>query len=70
MAVTNRQAKVVARMRIHKTFNLLCRQASILDNGDLDIGVSSNYDYTYTDNMSTEVPQELKEKLCTLQKKL
>ena len=36
-------------------------KASILDNGDLDIGVSSNYGYTYyTDNMST-VPQELKE---------
>ena len=39
-------------------------KANILDNGDLDISVSSNHGVTYyTDNISTstEVPKEVKE---------
>ena len=46
-------------------------KANILDNGDLDIGISSNHGVTYyTDNISTstEVPKEVKELMYTAQK--
>ena len=46
-------------------------KANILDNGDLDISVSSNHGLTYyTDNISTstEVPEEVKELMYTAQK--
>ena len=46
-------------------------KANILDNGDLDISVSSTYGLTYyTDNISklTEVPKEVTELMYTAQK--
>ena len=71
MAVTNRQAKVVARANADtQNFQFVVR-ANILDNGDLDIGISSNLGFTYyTDNisMSTEVPEDMTELMYTAKK--